>query len=147
MSMFVVRNADASIAFFAEKANDLVLAPGQVIEELQMSFAEYANRLVLSVEGVSGQTVSFPAGQGEIIVQVSCTPSPVGGGEVVDLLVNDLVETVPLSGGGGGRGEGTLILSRQTPGVFLIAPANRQLYPAAGSSLLAVVVEETPSPQ
>jgi len=132
MSMFVIRNADASIAFFAEKASDLVLAPGQVIEELQMSFAEYANRLVLSVDGISGQTVTFPAGEGDVIVQVSCP-----GVASVDLLVNDLLESVPLT-----QGRGELILSRQNPGVFVISPANRQLYPAAGSSLLAVVVNE-----
>ncbi|NPV75318.1 MAG: hypothetical protein HPY59_02980 [Anaerolineae bacterium] len=132
MSMFVIRNADASIAFFAEKASDLVLAPGQVVEELQMSFAQYANRLVLSVQGLSGQTVSFPAGEGEVIVQVSCP-----GQASVDLQINDLVETVTLTGGAG-----ELILSCQNPGVFVIQPANRQLYPAAGSSLLAVVVEE-----
>lgn len=132
MSMFIIRNADASIAFFAEKANDLVLAPGQVIEELQMSFAQYASRLVLSVDGISGQTVPFPAGEGEVIVQVSCP-----GQASVDLLVNDLLESVPLT-----QGRGELILSCQNPGVFVIAPANRQLYPAAGSSLLAVVVNE-----
>lgn len=140
MSVFVIRNPDASIAFFAEKANDLVLSPNQVIEELQMSFAQYASRLVLSVQGISGQTLSFPVGEEEVIVQVSCTPSPVGegGGELVDLLVNDLVEAAPLK-----QGAGELILSRQNPGVFLISPANRQLYPAAGSSLLAVIIEET----
>lgn len=134
MSTFVIRNPDASIAFFAEKASDLVLVPGQTVEELAVSFVEYASRLVLSVEGVSGQTLTFYADKGEVTVQISAPRQA-----SVDLLVNDLTETVALK-----DGAGQLILSRQNPGVFIIAPANRQLYPAAGSSFLAVIISPSP---
>jgi hypothetical protein len=133
----VVRDAEGNIQYFADRADGLVLSPGQRAEESPLSFAEYAARLVLSVGGVSGETILVPAGGGEVIVRVSCAPSALGHVQSVELDINGTLEKVPLI-----DGAGQVILSCLVPGVFVIQPADRALYPASGSSLLAVMVQE-----
>lgn len=134
----VVRDSQGVIQYFADRSDGLALLPGQKVEQVPVSFADFASRLVLSVDGLSGQTIVVKAGAGQVIVQVSCAllPSEVPVSSVA-LDINGSVETVQLV-----NGAGRLTLSCQVPGVFLIRPADRILFPAAGSSLLAVVVEK-----
>lgn len=131
MSTFIIRNPDQTIHHFAERGDDIVLSSGQTIEELSIPFPQYAIRLILSVDGLSGQAVFVPAGPQELFVQVFCP-----GQSSIELDLNGEIQTISLA-----NGLGQLVLNCQTPARFLIQPADRRLFPASGSSLLAIVVE------
>lgn len=127
----VIRNPDRTIKTFVDNIReDDVLLPGETMEIVLNSFNEYANRLVLSCAGRSGETMRVARGAGEITVEVNCP------GEVsVSLNINGTVETLPLI-----NGKAALMLSSEVPGTFLIGPADRASYCAAGQAVLMVEV-------
>ncbi len=75
-------------------------------------------------------TIKAHVGDPEIIVEVSC-PEQL----TVDLDINGTIETLQLT-----QGKATLQLSTAVPGVFIIQPADRAAFAAAGEGLLSVEV-------
>ncbi len=69
-----------------------------------------------------GELIQAAAGGGTIHVQVECP-----GETSVALKHQRLVETIPLV-----NGKGELVLSCIVPGTFIVTPADRQAYCAAG---------------
>lgn len=129
--IYIVRNADGTIKTFSESGG-WVLGEGETVEEVNTTFAEYASRLVLSVNGKTGQGVKVAKGSGDVTVNVSCP-----GKTSVALTVNGLSETVALTGG-----NGSLTLMTDVAGLFVIEPADKTQYCAAGEAIAVVEVTE-----
>jgi hypothetical protein len=129
----IIRSMDQSIKSFCtgtEPTCDAAL--GESVEYLNTNINEYANRLILSTLGKTGVTLSIPHGEGGVTVNVSCP-----GHTSIDLTVNGTVQTVALV-----NGAGELALSTETPGIYVIAPADRTVFCAAGNGLLCVEVTD-----
>jgi len=126
----VIRNAAGEIKTFMETSTGYVPEPGETLEETAVPFADYARRLRLSVDGRSGETIRVPAAEGLVTVRVECP-----GETAVSLKVNGEVKVVALE-----DGLGSLPVSCDVPGRFLIAPADRVTYCAAGEAVSVVEV-------
>jgi hypothetical protein len=126
----VIRDSAGLIKTFMESSAGYVPEPGETMEELAVTFTEYARRLCISVDGRSGETVRVPVGTGPVSVRVECP-----GEQVVSLAVNGEVKDVSLE-----EGLGSLALSCNVPGRFVIAPADRVTYCAAGEAVSVVEV-------
>ncbi|GAP22248.1 hypothetical protein [Leptolinea tardivitalis] len=128
----VIRNAQGDIKTFMEQDAGTVLETGETIEEIATPFTQYAHRLRLLVDGRGGELVKARAGIGTVIVQVECP-----GQESVQININGMVESVPLT-----DGLGAVTLSCETAGTFVLAPVDRKTYCAAGEAVCVVEVEE-----
>lgn len=126
----VIRDSAGLIKTFMETSAGYVPEPGETMEEVTDTFIEYARRLRLSVDGRSGETVRVPAGEGEVNVRVECP-----GQSAVTLTVNGEVKEVALE-----DGLGNLALPRDVSGRYVIAPADRVKYCAAGEAVSVVEV-------
>jgi hypothetical protein len=127
---FIVRKPNGEIKTFMETANGMTLDKDETLETVELSFADYARRLQLSISGRSCETVVKPAGSPDVTVDVSCP-----GKTSVDLMVNDLKETVTLI-----DGKGTVTLSCAVAGLYLIQPADKKEYFAGGEAMAVVEV-------
>jgi hypothetical protein len=126
----VIRGNEGVIKTFMESASGYVPEPGETLEEVNLPFAEYARRLRLSVDGHSGETIRIPAGVGFVNVRVECP-----GEAAVSLMVHGEIQVVELEDGVGG-----LAVPRDAPGRFVITPADRVTYCAAGEAVSVVEV-------
>ncbi len=126
----IIRNALGEIKTFMETDGGTVLDAGETREEIAAPFAAYARRLRLLANGHAGELIRVPAGSGPVNVEVECP-----GETIVSLSVNGLTEAVPLT-----DGRGTLVLSAEIPGTFVITPADRATYCAAGEAVCVVEV-------
>jgi hypothetical protein len=129
---FIIRTGNGEIKTYSETADGIILEPGESLEETPLSLAVYSHLLRLSVDGRAGELVQSPVGTSTIQVEVDCP-----GETRVDLDINGLRETIPLV-----EGKGNLTLSGEVPGMFVIAPAERTKYCAAGEALCIVEVLE-----
>lgn len=127
----IIKNADGTIKTYSFPPDTHnVLKPGETLELLDYTFEEYSRRLVISAYGRSGETMRVARGSGEVTVEVNCP------GEItVSLDINGMAETLPLI-----NGKSALILSTLVPGTFLIQPADRAKYCAAGQAVLKIEV-------
>jgi ssDNA-binding replication factor A large subunit len=130
--IYIVRNADRTIKTFLERGDDYILQAGESMEISPLSFQEFAGRLRLSVGGTAAQLIRVQKEAGPVEVQVE---APLAG--EVALRINDTVEVVTLQGG-----RGSLWLGSGEAGTFLIEPADRTSYCAAGEAILTVEVVE-----
>jgi hypothetical protein len=128
----LIRNAQGEIKTFTETAAGLVLGSGETMEQVDLPLGIYAHRLRLLVGGRSGELVQAVTGSGTIVVQVECP-----GEMTVALDINGLLESVPLV-----DGKGALTLGCDVPGTFIITPADRTMYCAAGEAICIVEVKE-----
>ena len=127
----IIRNADGTIKTYSEVPDTREnLTPGETLELLDYTFEEYSRRLIISLAGKSGETMRVARDSGEVTVEVNC-PDEIS----VSLDINGLEEMLPLI-----NGKAALILSTQVPGTFLIQPADRVSYCAAGQAVLMVEV-------
>jgi hypothetical protein len=126
----LIRNELGEIKTFMETDAGSRLEPGESLEEMAMPFGAYASRLRLLVDGRSGELIQAAAGSGTVTVQVDCP-----GETAVALNINGVEETIPLA-----DGKGTLALSCTVPGTFIITPADRKKYCAAGEAVCIVEV-------
>jgi len=129
---YFIRTASGEIKTYMEAPAGTVLETGETWEETPLTFEAFSNRLRLSVDGVGGELVQVPTGSGMAHVQVDCP-----GESSVMLDINGLVEGIPLV-----NGKGTLALSSELPGTYVITPADRKKFCAAGESLCVVEVSE-----
>jgi hypothetical protein len=127
----IIKNADGTIKTYSEKPDTREnLMPGETLELVDYSFIEYSRRLTLTAFGRSGETVRVARDSGDITVEVNCP------GEIsLALDINGVKETLPLI-----DGKAALILSTQVAGTFLIRPADRAKFCAAGQAVLMVEV-------
>lgn len=127
----VIRNADGTIKTFSENPeNDFQFTGGETIELVDSSFTDYARRFILHCQGKSAELVTARVGDPALSVSVECPGQP-----AVDIDINDSVERVNLI-----EGIGQILLSTAEPGLFLIQPADRKTYAAAGNGLLSIEV-------
>ena len=127
----VVRDRHGNIKTFQESLlEDYNRSLDESIETIDTSMKEYASRFYLSSNGKSGETIfAYQAGP-DVRVDVECP-----GKQEVEVMVNDLKETVRLE-----QGKGHFLLSTANWGVFVIEPADRRKYCAAGNGRLCVEV-------
>lgn len=126
----IIRNAMGEIKTFMETDGGTILDAGETREEIAVPFGVFARRLRLLVNGCGGELIRVSAGSGTVIVAVECP-----GESSVQLNINGLAEDVPLV-----DGRGTLLLSAEVVGTFVITPAERVKYCAAGEAVCVVEV-------
>lgn len=128
----VIRDSKNNIKTFSESTlDDYNLAMGETKEIVDSTFIEYSRRFMLQAAGVFGQTVHAIQGGDDVTVGVSTSLSM----DAVDLNINGTIERVPLT-----AGMGEIVLSTANAGVFVITPADRTMFCAAGNGILTVEV-------
>jgi hypothetical protein len=128
----ILRDSNGKIKSYAQSPlDDSNLVLGERTETIQTTMEDYADRFHLSVVGIAGQYFSCKATGVEVIVSVQTSLSIPS----VELDINGLIETIDLT-----NGQAYLRLSTETPGLFILQPADRQLFCAAGVGLLTVEV-------
>jgi len=127
---YIIYNSDHTIKTFMDYIADVPLAPGETFALTGQAFEEYAARFVLSCKGTSCNTVYAHVGDPALEIDVSAP-----GQETVAVNVNGEPQTVPLT-----DGQGSFTLATDTPCTYLIGPADRQTFCAAGSGALLVVI-------
>jgi hypothetical protein len=127
----IVRAKDGTIKTFSERENnDYNQALEETIEHLDTTMEEYAARFMLSCNDRSGETIQVVQGSGDLLVYLRSTERP-----PLAVSVNGLLETVALV-----NGFGTFTLSTDVPGLYIIEPADRAQFCAAGEGKLVIEV-------
>lgn len=130
---YILKDKDKNILSYSETSFILDPASGESLEYIDQHIAEYARRLVLSHGGVSCFCLSVQAQQGGPDVQVDVSTTL--GVSVIELDINGTAEVVELE-----DAKGKLLLSTANPGIFIITPADRKTFCAAGCGSLVVEV-------
>ncbi len=125
--IYLIRNPDRTIKTFMERGDDCSLQPGETLEVVNQTFVQYASRLRLLINGRSCEIVHATVGE-TIQVQVLAPTL-----DNIDLQVNEETVNVPLT-----NGEGELAFSAASPTQFLITPADRTTFCAAGEAVIGV---------
>lgn len=128
--IYLLRGPDGAILGAGER-DDWVPAGGQTVEPLDTTLAAYTRRFHLSADKT--RLAADGADAALVTVRVEASPPPA---EVV-LRVNGTPHTVTLA-----SGVGSLLLQAETPGVFVVEPADPALYCRAGEGTLAIEAEE-----
>ena len=108
------------------------LEEGQTIDFIETPFHEYARRLVLSINGVSGQTHTASQSGPDLMLQVQTTLN-LGN---IDLLINNVIRKVRLT-----AGAGSLSLTSAQPGIVVITAADRKVFCPAGAGVLVIEIQ------
>jgi hypothetical protein len=127
---FIIRNSDGTIKTYASRGDDFILQPGETMDLSPLSMVEYAARFTLSAAGFAGDLIHVHVADPQVKILVSC-PAQL----TVDLDINGTIETLQLT-----NGEAEIILSTAVPGVYIIQPADRRTYAAAGQGTLTLEV-------
>jgi len=128
----VIRDSAGNIKTFSDSPlDDYNLVMGETREIVDSTFADYSRRFMLQVGDTLGQTVYAKQGGEDVIVTVSTSLKI----KSVDLDINGMVERVPLT-----DGQGHIVLDVACIGTFIITPADRKLFSAAGNGSIAVEV-------
>lgn len=128
----IIRDKDGNIKTFSNSIlQDYNKSLGESTELINTTLLEYSQRFMLSVDGISGQTFTIGMSEFDLTILVSTNLDLVS----VDVDINGVIETIPLT-----EGKGHIILSTYNPGTFIITPADRKTFCAAGNGLLVVEV-------
>lgn len=128
----VIKDKNGFIKTYSEsplEAYNVVL--DETSELVDTTMVEYASRFKLSVPPFDGSyiplhVIDFDA---EVIVQTNLKLN------TIDVSINGVVESVPIK-----DGQGKIILDLGTPGKYIIQPADRTKFCAAGCGYLVVEV-------
>lgn len=129
--LYLLKDKDQNILSYSESdfiPNDRM---GESLEIVDLSAREFARRLELSHNGERCATVFAYQGEPDIVIDIA-TSLPI---QSVDLSINGLIDTIPLI-----ERKGKLLLSTANPGTFIISPADRKTFCAAGASCLSIEV-------
>jgi len=127
----LIRNSDGTIKTFSESLDSKeVLVPGESLEYVNTSFAEYASRLILSYAGKSGETIRVPQSSGNLTVEIHCP-----GESSLSIDINGSVEPLLLI-----EGQAALLLGTEEAETFILKPADTRKYSPAGQSILVIEV-------
>ena len=128
----VIRDSAGNIKTYSESTlDDFNLALGESREMINSTFIEYSRRFMLQAAGYMGQTVYAKQGGDDVTVGVSTSLRM----DAVDVDINGTIERVPLT-----DGLGEIVLSTENIGQFIITPADRKMFCAAGNGILVVQV-------
>jgi hypothetical protein len=128
----VIYDPSGEIRYYVESTEGLILEPGETIQEINVTFEEFAARFTLSHKGQTCQTVYAHAGDPPVEINVT---APGYASASVD--VNGQAQTIPLT-----NGAGTLFIPTSAPGRFALAPTDRRAFCAAGNGSILVVIFE-----
>ena len=128
---YILRDKDLNILTYSETSSVVDEQKGETLTFVDLSFYEYSRRLVLSHNGQSCITVqAYQSGPDVQIDVVTSLPL-----STIEIDINGTVESVPLV-----EGKGKIMLSTANPGIFILSPANRKTFCAAGQSVIVVEV-------
>ena len=120
-----------NILTYSETSSVVDEQKGETLTFVDLSFYEYSRRLVLSHNGQSCITVqAYQSGPDVQIDVVTSLPL-----STIEIDINGTVESVPLV-----EGKGKIMLSTANPGIFILSPADRKTFCAAGQSVIVVEV-------
>ena len=120
-----------NILTYSETSSVVDEQKGETLTFVDLSFYDYSRRLVLSHNGQSCITVqAYQSGPDVQIDVVTSLPL-----STIEIDINGTVESVPLV-----EGKGKIMLSTANPGIFILSPADRKTFCAAGKSVIAVEV-------
>ena len=128
---YILKDKDGNILTFGETSFNIEPESGMTMTFEGLSFYEYSRRLVLSHNGQSCITVQAYQSGPDVQIDID-TPLPLSS---IDIDINGVVESVSLF-----EGKGKLTLSTANPGIFILSPADRKTFCAAGQSVIAVEV-------
>lgn len=128
---YILKDQHGNILAFGETSRMPEMPGAETLIYIDSPISEYCKRLVLSVNGISGETIRAQQGGPDVQVDVSSNAGILG----VDLNINGVIETVALK-----DGKGKLLFSTAHAGVFEIVPADRTIFCAAGQSIIAIEV-------
>jgi hypothetical protein len=128
--IYILRNPDGTIKTYAERGDDFTLQPGETMDLFPQSFTEYADRFTLKAQNQPGDLVRVHVADPQVKILVSCPGQP-----SVDVDLNGTIETLQLT-----QGKAEINLSTAVPGLFIIQPADRRTYAAAGQGFITVEV-------
>ncbi len=124
--IWLLRNSGNEIVSFSE--SPFTLAAGQTQETADGTLTDYEARFVV--------TVDRPTIAADGVDTATVTIHAVGGPATVDVLVNDVTETVALVGG-----VGSIQIGAEVPGDIHVQPADRTQHSAAGRGSLTIQAE------
>ena len=128
----VIRDSAGNIKTYAEHAlDDYNFAMGETRDTVDSTLLDYSQRFMLQAAGVLGQTVYVKQGGDDVTVGVSTSLRM----DAVDVDINGTIERVPLT-----DGLGEIVLSTENIGQFIITPADRKMFCAAGNGILVIEV-------
>ncbi len=127
----VIYDQNGVIKYYVESIEGLELQPGETLEEINVTFEEFAARFTLSHNGQTCLIVYAHVGDPAVEIAVTAP-----GYSAASVDVNGQPQTVPLI-----NGAGTLIIPTTAPGRFTLAPTDRHAFCAAGNGSLLVVIE------
>lgn len=127
----IIRSKDGTIKTFSTRPfEEFSLALGEKMELVDMTFEDFSRQFVVSCLGRSGETISVRQGSPDLTVSIS-----VPGAQTIDVDINGSVEHLTPTNGGF-----QVVLGTDVPGVFIIQPADRAKYCAAGQGILVIEV-------
>jgi hypothetical protein len=115
-----------------ERVVNLPLQPGETVSISPLTMAEYAQKFMLSCRGNTCQTVKARISDPSVVIDVNVPDC-----ETVGVSINGEVQTLSLN-----HGAGQLTVSTDQTGIFLIEPADRSRFCAAGNGSLCVEIVE-----
>ena len=128
---YILKDQDENILSYGETSFYIQPESGMTMTFEDLSFYDYSRRLVLSHNGQSCITVqAYQSGPDVQIDVVTSLPL-----SIIGIDINGTVESVPLV-----EGKGKIMLSTANPGIFILSPADRKTFCAAGKSVIAVEV-------
>ena len=128
---YILRDKDLNILTYSETSSVVDEQKGETLTFFNFSFYEYSRRLVLLHNGQSCITVQAYQSGPDVQIDVE-TSLPLSS---IDIDINGTVESVPLV-----EGKGKIMLSTANPGIFILSPADRKTFCAAGQSVIVVEV-------
>lgn len=130
--VYVIYNADGTIKTFMQDVTDIRLQTGESYVGLDLDMDGYARRFMLSCNDVCCYTVTAHVGDPAVQVNVY---APGYDSVVVD--INGESCEVSLE-----SGRGTIEITTDAAGQFLLSPVDKKLFCAAGSGSLCVEILE-----
>lgn len=128
---YILKDQDENILSYGETSFYIQPESGMTMTFEDLSFYDYSRRLVLSHNGQSCITVqAYQSGPDVQIDVVTSLPL-----STIGIDINGTVESVPLV-----EGKGKIMLSTANPGIFILSPADRKTFCAAGQSVIVVEV-------
>jgi hypothetical protein len=126
----VIHNPNGTIKTFMQNIDDILLLPGESIQSFSLNMNEYASRFMLSYKDICCYTVTAHVGDPVVTINVCAA-----GYDSVAVDVNGSPVQIALE-----SGRGVIEINTETVGEYLLAPADKSLFCAAGSGILSVEV-------
>ncbi len=126
----IIRDNQGNIKTYSQSPLESYnVALDETFETMEIGLVQYAERFKLSAPAITGLLYASPGESVDVIVSTNLKV------HTVDVNVNGVIETVQIE-----DGVGVISLALDTPGLFILQPADRREYCAAGTGNLTVEI-------